>query len=172
MHQALQDLAEGSYNPSRTLSKVMHALGDQPLQGNVQGINFQLPKGGKAAGAARGAIALAEHYLGTPYVWGGESPGGFDCSGLLQFVWARMGIKIPRTSQQQFSSGRSVGRGQLQPGDAVFFSGSDGSRGAPGHVGMYIGGGRFIEAPHTGSTVRIANLNGYPGYVGARRFSR
>jgi len=163
-------MAEGDYNPSQLLTTALHKMSDVPISGNVQGIDFQLPKGGKAAGAARGAIALAEHFLGTPYAWGGESPGGFDCSGLLQYVWAKMGIRIPRTSQQQFEAGRRVGRGQLRPGDAVFFVGSDGTRAAPGHVGMYIGGGKFIEAPHTGATVRISNLNGYPGYVGARRY--
>ena len=163
-------LASGHYNPAQVLEQTLHTLSSRPLSGNVAGINFELPKGGPAAPQARGAIALAEHYLGTPYVWGGESPGGFDCSGLLQYVWAKMGIRIPRTSQQQFEAGRRVGRGQLRPGDAVFFVGSDGTRAAPGHVGMYIGGGKFIEAPHTGATVRISNLNGYPGYVGARRY--
>jgi hypothetical protein len=166
-----ESLASGHYNPSYVLSQALHSLSETPLQGNVQGINFQLPKGGKAAGAARGAIALAEHYLGTPYAWGGESPGGFDCSGLLQYIWARMGVRIPRTSQQQFTAGRKVGRGQLRPGDAIFFVGSDGTRQAPGHVGIYIGGGRMIDAPHTGATVRVENVSGFPGYVGARRFS-
>ena len=163
-----EQLASGSYDPADFLSQTLTSLGENtPLQGNVQGINFQLPKGGKAAGAARGAIALAEHYLGTPYAWGGESPSGFDCSGLLQYVWARMGVRIPRTSQQQWRAGRRVGKGQLQPGDAVFF---EPTASGPGHVGMYIGGGRFIESPHTGATVRISNLRGYPGYMGARRF--
>ena len=169
---ALEALASGTYNPSVALTKTLNALSTQPLQGNVQGINFEMPKGGKAAPAARGAIALAEHYLGTPYVWGGESPSGFDCSGLLQFIYGKQGIQIPRTSQQQYQAGRRVGRGQLRPGDAVFFVGSDGTRSAPGHEGIYIGGGRFIEAPHTGTTVRISNLNGMRDYVGARRFTR
>jgi cell wall-associated NlpC family hydrolase len=172
LRQMEQQLAAGRYNPSEFLTQTLHALSTQPLQGNVQGINFELPKGGKAAAAARGAIRLAEHYLGTPYAWGGSTPGGFDCSGLLQYIYARMGVQIPRTSQTQFEAGRRVSRGQLRAGDAVFFTGSDGTRSAPGHVGIYIGGGRFIEAPHTGTTVRVSNLNGYPGYVGARRFSR
>jgi hypothetical protein len=165
-----EQLASGSYNPGELLTGLLTTLSARPMQGNVQGVNFEIPKGGKAAPVARGAISLAEHYLGTPYAWGGESPGGFDCSGLLQYVWAKMGVRIPRTSQAQFEAGRRVGRGQLRPGDAVFFVGSDGTRSAPGHVGMYIGGGKFIEAPHSGATVRVSNLNGYPGYVGARRF--
>ena len=167
--EALQMMASGTYNPSKLLSDALHTMSSVPLQGNVQGINFVMPKGGKAAGAARGAIALAEHFLGTPYAWGGESPSGFDCSGLLQYVWARMGVRIPRTSQEQWRAGRRVSIRNLRPGDAVFF---EPTASGPGHVGMYIGGGRFIESPHTGATVRISNLRGYPGYMGARRFSR
>jgi len=78
-------------------------------------------------------------------------------------------VRIPRTSQTQWNTGRRIGINQLRPGDAVFF---DMGPNGPGHVGMYIGGGRFIEAPHTGARVRISNLRGYPGYAGARRFSR
>lgn len=172
MRQMEESLASGHYDPSYVLSNVLHQLGDQPLQGNVQGIDFQLPKGGKAAGAARGAIALAEHFLGTPYAWGGESPSGFDCSGLLQYIWARMGVRIPRTTFDQWKVGQKIGLNQLKPGDAVFFVGSDGTRSSPGHVGIYIGGGRMIDAPHTGTTVRIENVRGFPGYVGARRYTR
>src|SRR5690242_18316899 len=84
-------------------------------------------------------IKLAEHYLGTPYVWGGNKPGGFDCSGLLQFVWAKNGVHIPRTSQEQFHYGRPVNMKNLQPGDAVFF---EPGPGGPGHVAMYIGNGK------------------------------
>jgi cell wall-associated NlpC family hydrolase len=112
-------------------------------------------------------VKLAKSYLGTPYVWGGSRPGGFDCSGLLQYTWARRGVHIPRTTYDQWRTGRAVGKGQLRPGDAVFFEA--GSKG-PGHVGMYIGNGRFIEAPHTGAVVRISKLAGRPDYVGARRF--
>lgn len=116
------------------------------------------------------AVQTIEKYLGTPYVWGGASPKGFDCSGLLQYVWGQQGVKIPRTSYQQWQTGKAVGRSQLQPGDAVFFKGSDSMNGLPGHVGMYIGGGRFVEAPHTGSVVRISTLAGRGDYMGARRY--
>lgn len=117
-----------------------------------------------------GVVAMAKKFIGTPYVWGGSKPGGFDCSGLLQYVWGQHGVTIPRTTYDQFKAGQKVAPGQLQPGDAVFFSGSDAKNGLPGHVGMYIGNGKFIEAPHTGASVRVSNLNGYPGYVGARRY--
>jgi cell wall-associated NlpC family hydrolase len=125
---------------------------------------------GKASARDLKAIALAQHYLGTPYVWGGTKPGGFDCSGLLQYVWAKQGVNIPRTTYDQWKSGKPVGRGQLRPGDAVFFRGSDARGNLPGHVGIYIGGGRFIEAPHTGAVVRISSLKGRSDYQGARRY--
>jgi cell wall-associated NlpC family hydrolase len=122
---------------------------------------------GVSSSKAQQAAALAQHFLGTKYVWGGSKPGGFDCSGLLQYVWGQRGVKIPRTSQQQFKAGMPVAKNRLRVGDAVFFEGS-----APGHVGMYLGGGKFIEAPHTGAVVRISNLAGRSDYVGARRFVR
>jgi cell wall-associated NlpC family hydrolase len=121
---------------------------------------------GVGSGKAQQVVALAQRYLGTPYRWGGSQPGGFDCSGLLQYVWGQRGVKIPRTSQQQFKTGVPINKGQLRPGDAVFFEGS-----APGHVGMYLGGGKFIESPHSGAVVRISNLAGRTDYVGARRFT-
>lgn len=117
------------------------------------------------------AVSTVREYLGTPYVWGGESPKGFDCSGLLQYVWAKQGVQIPRTSQEQWLAGQSVNASQLRPGDAVFFVGSDGTRTAPGHVGMYIGNGRYIEAPHTGDVVKIANLADAKDFIGARRYA-
>ncbi len=121
------------------------------------------------------AVATVKQYLGDPYVWGGEDPGkGFDCSGLLQYTWAKQGVQIPRTTYDQWTAGKSVDPVHLQPGDAVFFKGSDSKtvngKTLPGHVGMYIGGGKFIEAPHTGSTVHISNLAGRSDFMGARRY--
>lgn len=121
-------------------------------------------------GGDAGVVATAEKALGTPYVWGGNKPGGFDCSGLLQYTWAQHGIQIPRTTYDQFKTGTPVAKDQLRPGDAVFFTGSDAKNGLPGHVGMYIGNGKFIEAPHTGATVRISTLAGRSDFVGARRY--
>lgn len=116
---------------------------------------------------APAVVQEIKKYLGTPYVWGGAKPGGFDCSGLLQYVWAQKGVKIPRVTDQQIKAGVEVPIKQLQPGDAVFF----GSWSNPHHVGMYIGHGQFVESPHTGAKVRISNLNERLGdYVTARRF--
>ncbi len=109
------------------------------------------------------AATIALRYLGVPYVWGGESPKGFDCSGLVAYVYAQLGITLPHYAAAQYQLGVSVPRDQLQPGDLVFFDALD-------HVGIYIGGGEFVHAPHTGDVVKITSLASYgPGYVGARR---
>jgi peptidoglycan DL-endopeptidase CwlO len=110
-----------------------------------------------------GAVGFAMQELGTPYVWGGAAPGGFDCSGLVMWAYAQVGVALPHSSYAQYGYGVPVSVDQLQPGDLVFFDGL-------GHVGMYIGGGQFIEAPHTGAFVQISSLSGRMGdYVGARR---
>jgi cell wall-associated NlpC family hydrolase len=109
-------------------------------------------------------VAIAEHYLGTPYVWGGASPSGFDCSGLVMYVFAQVGVSLPHSSYAQYGMGSPVSRDQLQPGDLVFFDGL-------GHVGIYVGGGSFIHAPHTGDVVKISSISGWYAstFVGARR---
>jgi len=110
-------------------------------------------------------VRFARHYLGVPYVYGGTSPAsGFDCSGFTRFVYAHFGIELPHYSGGQFDLGRRVSRSALRPGDLLFFDGV-------GHVGLYIGHGRFIHAPHSGTRVSIDSLAGwYSGrYDGARR---
>jgi cell wall-associated NlpC family hydrolase len=110
-----------------------------------------------------GVVGIAMQELGTPYVWGGAAPGGFDCSGLVMWAYAQVGVSLPHSSYAQWNYGVPVSVDQLQPGDLVFFDGL-------GHVGLYIGGGQFIEAPHTGAFVQISNLADRMGdYVGARR---
>jgi cell wall-associated NlpC family hydrolase len=117
------------------------------------------------------AIALAKHYLGTKYVFGGASPStGFDCSGLLQYVWAQNGVKIPRTAAEQFHAGKPVNPSHLQPGDALYFQ-TEGAKAGITHAAMYIGNGQILEAPHTGDVVKIIPLAGYYPIVGARRFA-
>ena len=110
------------------------------------------------------AVAIAEQYLGVPYVWGGASPSGFDCSGLTMYVYAQLGVSLPHNAAAQYGMGTPVPRDALEPGDLVFFDGL-------GHVGIYVGGGSFIHAPHTGTVVQISSLSGWysDNYVGARR---
>lgn len=104
------------------------------------------------------AIKVAEKYLGTAYHFGGANPAtGFDCSGLLQYAYAQAGVKIPRVTGDQIKAGTPVpSTKDLKPGDAIFFNGGE-------HVGMYIGNGNFIQAPHTGDVVKISKLAGYDG---------
>ena len=102
-------------------------------------------------------VADAQKYLGVPYVWGGTNAStGLDCSGLVQDVFADLGVKLPRTSQEQALVGTAVpSLADAQPGDLVFFPGSDGTASAPGHVGIYIGNGQMIDAPYQGADVRV-----------------
>jgi peptidoglycan DL-endopeptidase CwlO len=111
-----------------------------------------------------GVVGIAMQYLGVPYVYGGASPSGFDCSGLIMYVFAQVGVSLPHNAAAQYGMGTPVDRSQLQPGDLVFFNGL-------GHAGIYIGGGSFIHAPHTGDVVKISSLSGWYSstWVGARR---
>jgi hypothetical protein len=113
------------------------------------------------------AVWLAERFLGVPYVWGGASPAGFDCSGLTMYVYAQLGIRLTHFTGAQYNEGMHVPPALLQPGDLVFF---DGGQLGPAHEGIYIGNGMFIHAPHTGDVVRISSLAAYRDrYYGAVR---
>ena len=119
------------------------------------------------APAARygGAVGIAMQFLGVPYRWGGADPSGFDCSGLIMFAYAKIGVSLPHNAAMQYGLGSAVSKDQLQPGDLVFFDGL-------GHNGMYIGGGQFIHAPKTGDVVKISSLSDSwyaQKWVGARR---
>jgi cell wall-associated NlpC family hydrolase len=114
-----------------------------------------------------GVVGIAMQYLGVPYVWGGASPSGFDCSGLVMYVYAQVGVSLPHYTGAQWQMGVPVAYSDLEPGDLVFFDGL-------GHVGIYIGGGEFIDAPHTGSVVSIESLSDPwygANYDGARRIT-
>src|SRR3954447_4199178 len=155
-------LVDGEAGPQTLGSLGLH------LAGGVRHDAFHMTAGGgggseggggrSAPGSTAGARAagLARRYLGVPYVWGGESPSGFDCSGLVQYVYSRIGVALPRVTYQQWSAGPHVARSGLRTGDLVFFYGRS-------HVGIYLGGGRFIHAPHTGTVVQIGSLSGWYG---------
>jgi cell wall-associated NlpC family hydrolase len=129
---------------------------------------FAMPTGASTAGAE--AVTIAEQYLGVPYRWGGADPNsGFDCSGLMMYVYGQLGVRLPHYAAGQWSDLAHIDASQLQPGDLVFF---EPRWNGPGHVGMYVGGDSFIEAPHTGDVVKIATLSQAEaalGFVGAAR---
>jgi uncharacterized protein YgiM (DUF1202 family) len=135
---------------------------------SLEQIPVATASGGSEAG--REIVHTAMKYLGQPYVHGGESPGGFDCSGLVQYVLGRNGISAERTCPGLFRQGRPVSRDEIEPGDVVFFRNT--YRAGISHVGIYLGGGRFIHAANPGSGVKITGLDEsyYASrYVGARR---
>jgi peptidoglycan DL-endopeptidase CwlO len=122
------------------------------------------PAGAPPPSQYGGVVGYAMSFVGTPYVWGGASPSGFDCSGFVMYVYAHFGVSLPHSSYAQYGYGSPVSMSQLQPGDLVFFDGL-------GHVGIYVGGGSFIHAPHTGDVVKVSSLTGWYAstFVGGRR---
>lgn len=114
---------------------------------------------------------LARRYIGVNYVWGGQTPDGFDCSGLVRYVFGQKGVELPRVTYDQINVGQSVQPNKLRPGDLVFFD-TDRKRSGPDHVGIYMGGGKFIHAPRPGAKVKISSLaEGYymDRWMGGRR---
>jgi cell wall-associated NlpC family hydrolase len=120
------------------------------------------------------AIAFAYDRLGTPYLWGGTGTaadhGEFDCSGLSQAAYASVGVSVPRVAADQWYAGPHVPKDQLQPGDLVFFASDTSNPATIDHVGIYVGGGAMIDAPHTNATIRFDFIEGFsPAYIGAVR---
>jgi cell wall-associated NlpC family hydrolase len=132
-----------------------------PTSTPVPGPPPPVPTGDPGVGHPQ-AASIALGYLGVPYVYGGASPSGFDCSGLVMYVYAQLGISLPHYTVAQWNATVPVSSSQMQPGDLVFFDGL-------GHVGIYIGNGQFVDAPHTGSVVRIDSISGFGSFDGARR---
>jgi cell wall-associated NlpC family hydrolase len=138
------------------------------LSASSNGAHSHGAEGSAAARPGRGAraAALAQRYLGIPYRWGGASPStGFDCSGFVMYVYAKVSVSLPHNAAAQYRYGRAVSRSALRSGDLVFFNGL-------GHNGIYIGSGRFIHSPHSGDVVKISGLSDSwyaRTWVGARR---
>lgn len=110
-------------------------------------------------------ISMGMQYIGTPYVWGGTSPGGFDCSGLVQYIYGKNGLNLPRLSADQARAGRRVGLDQLRPGDLVATDNSPRNAGAD-HIAIWLGGGQILEAPKPGERVRVRHIGKSEGFYG------
>jgi hypothetical protein len=164
--------ANGAGNPS-TLRAALYAYNHAGwyvaavLHQAAAYVTAPMPGSGGDAGLAL-AFALAQ--VGTPYEFGGTGADGrFDCSGLTQAAWDVAGVQLPRTSEEQWLDLPHIAEAQLQPGDLVFFNPGEFRPGLPGHVGLYIGNGYMVDAPHTGAVVRLEPIESFGVYVGAAR---
>ena len=160
---------EEMYSSQIASSKVLINQTLKQIENMKNSIPKYVPGKGSAPISDNALVAFASNYLGTDYVWGGTTPvPGFDCSGFTQYVYNHFGVAIGRTTYDQINSGVAVSKDQLKAGDLVLF----GSWSDPHHVGMYVGNGTFIEAPHTGAQVRLATLAGRDDFVTGRRISK
>lgn len=172
--------ANSTSNSGNSLTNIILGLVMGKLFGNVSN-NGALPDTSKVLGASihpdkdmpsgESIVASGKKYIGTPYVWGGETPEGFDCSGFTQYVMKRNGIDIPRTAAEQFAAGIPVAKKNLQVGDLVFFTTYK-----PGasHVGFYMGNTQFLQASSAHKEVTISSLDEpyfKAHYIGARRYT-
>lgn len=130
----------------------------------LQGYSGPIPKVDPNSPGHPEIVAIAQRYLGVPYVWGGDSPAGFDCSGLAQYCYAQAGISIPRCATEQQRASIPVPFSDLRPGDLVFFGGPAFSH----HVAIFVGGTTIIEAPYTGAVVSYGTYTGRDAWIGGR----
>jgi cell wall-associated NlpC family hydrolase len=167
-YQQIESLAAGKFSQPAIAASA-------PLVGGTAG---RTPGSATGSQAGQAAVAAAESALGTPYQYGGScghphgaNPSGWcDCSSLVQMAWAAAGVAIPRTTYDQWRVGAPVASvSQLVPGDLIFIPGSDATAAGPGHVGMYIGNGLLINAPHTGTVVQVAPVSSWASQVVAMR---
>jgi cell wall-associated NlpC family hydrolase len=168
---------DGSYGPATAAAvkkfQAEHsltadgAIGEQTYQ-MLMGRDIPVSRGDSSTTNARRLMSVALRYTGTPYVFGGTAPGGFDCSGYVRYVYAQMGVYLPRCADEQFLVGRSVSYSALQPGDLVFF---ETYASGASHVGIYLGNDKFVAASSSrGVHVDSLRSSYYSSrYLGARR---
>jgi cell wall-associated NlpC family hydrolase len=147
-------LAGGSTVARGTLGAGGATFADVLQQAGAATTTAGVPAAASAATGSR-AVALASTQVGTPYVFGGERPGGFDCSGLVQWTYGQLGVDLPRVASQQGKAGVEVSAAQAQPGDLVYFD----RQGPVDHIGIYAGGGTWVVAPRTGDVVKLQDVD-------------
>ena len=155
----------GAHSPAKRATDEAHgrAVARTPVMKRRVKVHVRRRAEKRTVGRGLRAVQIANRLTGIPYVWGGASPrSGFDCSGLVQYVYGKLGISLPHYTVSQYGLGRAVSRSSLRPGDLVFFSGLN-------HVGIYAGDGKYIHARRSGTTVRWSSLATHGGYYGARR---
>jgi peptidoglycan DL-endopeptidase CwlO len=160
---ALAAAARVKANPAATTGRV--AISPSPGSGSGRpgsspGIVPNAPPPSSRAGVA---VNAAMSKRGSPYVWGAAGPNSFDCSGLVMWAWAQAGVGLPHFTGSQMSATKPIAVSQLQPGDLVFVWGPGEGGGPPGHVGLYIGGGQMVHAPHAGATVTVVSIYWWSG---------
>jgi cell wall-associated NlpC family hydrolase len=161
--QAAAELARSRRIATQVRASQSNDASDPGIGGSADGGTTSGSIAPPPSSTGSGAADAALSQIGVPYHWAGASPGeGFDCSGLVMWAYAQVGVSLPHNAAAQHGSGTPVSRDQLEAGDLVFFDGD-------GHVGIYIGNGQFVHAPHTGDVVKISSLDGYSGYNGAVR---
>ncbi len=180
---SVADLAAKAEQARRDAAVVSQQLASAQGAGGATGIPAG-PGGPVAGSAAAIAVAWAYREIGVPYSWGGGNASGpslgfaqgantvgFDCSGLTLFAWAHAGVSLGHYTGSQWDAGRHVASSDLRAGDLVFFANNTSDPSTIHHVGLYIGGGQMINAPHTGDVVRVAAVSSFGGYIGAVRLA-
>ncbi|WP_326833426.1 C40 family peptidase [Cutibacterium porci] len=155
--------AEALASAGDTVSRSGGRSAGQPNAGQGQAL-IPSPSSQGGSSRAQSALSFALAQVGKSYVWGGTGPNGYDCSGLMMVAWGKAGVSLPRTAAAQYAAGTPVSVSDLQPGDLVFFY--------PGitHVGMYIGGGKYVHASNPRTGIKISVLSQHGAFQGARRF--